>query len=87
MLKRGLILVGTGFGFVLAALAVIQFSGVIPPVEMSGHGWFAFLLGAGLCIILSVGLFALAFFSNRAGYDEISDPSTQSDEQIDIRIG
>lgn len=87
MIKRVLLLAGICFICVLASVLLISFSGVLPPVQMSAHGWFAFMLGAGLCILLSVGLFALAFFSARSGHDEISDLSENSNTQFHNRIG
>ena len=37
----------------------------------SGHLLWAYLLGAGFSILVSVGLFTLAFYSARNGYDDI----------------
>lgn len=87
MIKRALIIAGIGVGLTLAGVALIHFSGLAAPDEMSAHGWFAFAIGAVLSVLLSVGLFALAFFSARSGRDEISDPSETSGDQLDIRIG
>jgi hypothetical protein len=41
---------------------------------MSGHGWFAYILGGVLTLGLSMGLFALSFYSARHGHDDV-DPS------------
>lgn len=38
---------------------------------LSGHGWFAYVLGGALTLLLSVGLFLLTFFSARNGYDDV----------------
>lgn len=39
--------------------------------DLSGHGWFAYILGGVLTLLLSVGLFLLTFISARHGYDDI----------------
>ena len=44
---------------------------------MSGHGWFAYVLGGVFTLALSFGLFSLTFFSARNGYDDI-DTTDQS---------
>jgi hypothetical protein len=41
---------------------------------MSGHGWFAYILGGVLTLGLSAGLFALSFYSARHGHDDIDPP-------------
>ena len=46
---------------------------------LSGHGWFAYVLGGVLTLALSFGLFSLTFFSARNGYDDI-DPSDSPPE-------
>lgn len=38
---------------------------------MSGHGWFALILGVVISLALGAGLMALVFFSSRRGYDDI----------------
>ena len=40
--------------------------------QMSWHGYMALGLGAGLTVILGVGLMALAFYSSRHGHDELA---------------
>lgn len=87
MFKRALIIAGIGVALVIAGVAFIHFGGYAAPDEMSAHGWFAFAIGALLSVLLSVGLFALAFFSAQSGRDQISDLSESSDDQLDIRIG
>lgn len=87
MLKRVLIITGIGVGLMLMGLALFLVAGLTAPADMSVHGWFAFLLGAFFSILLSVGLYALAFFSARTGRDQISDLSESSDDQLNIRIG
>jgi len=39
--------------------------------QMSGHGWIALGLGAGLSLVLGVGLMMLVFHSSRHGHDDI----------------
>lgn len=38
---------------------------------MSGHGWFALVIGVVLTAAVGVGLMALVFISSRRGYDDI----------------
>jgi hypothetical protein len=42
---------------------------------LSGHGWFAYILGGVLTLGLSAGLFALSFYSARHGHDDIDPPA------------
>lgn len=65
---------------IIAALGAVALGAVLWAVTyfwqglgsgMSGHGWFAYILGGGLTIALSVGLFLLTFLSARHGYDDI----------------
>ncbi|MFC6196661.1 hypothetical protein [Ponticaulis profundi] len=72
MLKYG-IMAGVGILIFFAGVLFIEFSGVFEPSHISGHGWFAFGLAACLSILVSVGLFALIFFSARSGHDDIND--------------
>ncbi|MEO1040535.1 MAG: hypothetical protein AAFX09_13430 [Pseudomonadota bacterium] len=39
--------------------------------QMSGHGWFALILGAVLSIVVGVVLMGLVFISARRGYDDV----------------
>lgn len=39
--------------------------------EISGHGWFAMILGVVFSLAIGGGLMALVFFSSRRGYDDI----------------
>lgn len=41
---------------------------------VSGHGWFAYILGGVLTLGLSMGLFLLSFHSARHGHDDIDPP-------------
>lgn len=42
--------------------------------SVSGHGWFAYILGGVLTLGLSLGLFLLTFHSARHGHDDIDKP-------------
>lgn len=45
-----------------------------PGIErMSVHAWIAMGLGAGLTLAVSIGLFALTFYSSRSGHDDAID--------------
>lgn len=39
-------------------------------VEIPFWGWVAILAGAGLSLVVGVGLMALMFYSHRHGYDD-----------------
>jgi hypothetical protein len=39
-------------------------------VRLGFHGWLALGLGAGLSLLVGIGLMTLVFFSARRGYDE-----------------
>lgn len=39
--------------------------------QMSGHGWFALILGVVLSLVLGIGLMWLVFHSSRSGHDDI----------------
>lgn len=43
---------------------------------MSGHGWFAYILGGVMTLGLSLGLFLLTFHSARHGHDDIDPPES-----------
>ena len=86
MIKQVLIVSGLGFGVFLLGVGFIVFSGIDGPTYISGSGWFAFLVAAFLCVLLSSGLYALAFFSARSGRDEISDLSEDSQSHKEPRI-
>ena len=43
-------------------------------IGISGHGWFAFILGGVFTLALSIGLFLLTFHSARHGHDDIDSP-------------
>ncbi len=43
---------------------------------ISGHGWFAFILGGVFTLALSIGLFLLTFHSARHGHDDIDGSGT-----------
>ncbi|MBX9829660.1 MAG: hypothetical protein K2Y27_32295 [Xanthobacteraceae bacterium] len=40
------------------------------PVEISGHGYAAMILGVVFSLVVGVGLMGLVFYSSRKGYDE-----------------
>ncbi|MGH1422768.1 MAG: hypothetical protein ACRBEQ_13220 [Hyphomonas sp.] len=50
-------------------------------VDVSGHGWTAYILGGVLTIVLSCGLFALTFASSRRGHDEAVIKHEKSSEK------
>jgi len=66
-----LITVLTGFLAVSIWFAVRSFTEV--DSTMTGHGWFALVLGVVLSLLLGGGLMALVFFSSRRGYDDAPD--------------
>ncbi|MAT35345.1 MAG: hypothetical protein CMK06_09420 [Ponticaulis sp.] len=76
MIRQALIISGIGIGVVLAGMLVLMLTGQVALSDLSVHGWLAFSIGVTGCILLSVGLFSLSFFSARSGHDEISDPSS-----------
>jgi drug/metabolite transporter (DMT)-like permease len=41
---------------------------------VTGHGWAAYILGGVLTLGLSIGLFALSFYSARHGHDDAVPP-------------
>lgn len=51
-------------------------------VGMSGHGWFAYILGGVLTLGLSMGLMMLSFYSARHGHDDIE--TGLPDDRTDI---
>ena len=70
MIRRIAILTLIGSAILIGGIVFIEFSGVFDRAPISGHGWFAFALGGVFSILVSVGLFALVFFSARSGHDE-----------------
>ena len=46
---------------------------MMPGASMSGHGYAAMFLGILFTIVVGCGLMALAFYSNRRGYDDRAD--------------
>jgi hypothetical protein len=69
---RGTILVVSVLGLLLAiAVAIAYWSWrALDGVEMGFHGYLALGLGAGISILLWVGLMSLVFYSSRRGYDD-----------------
>jgi hypothetical protein len=51
----------------------------IGDVEISGHGLIALGLGAGLTLLVGVGLMTLVFFSSRRGFDERAHDWSQNE--------
>ena len=43
-------------------------------VDISGHGWMAYLIGGLATLAVSAGLFFLTFRSSRRGFDDIDRP-------------
>lgn len=65
----GIVLVLLGF---LAAAGALAWWGwrELGDVPISGHGWVALALGAGVTFFLGAGLMWLVFYSHRRGYDD-----------------
>jgi hypothetical protein len=60
---------------VLGLMLVLAMRGWMgPEMGVSGHGMFAFILGAVLTLAVSMGLFLLVFHSARHGHDDIDPP-------------
>lgn len=45
-------------------------------IGLTGHGWFAYILGGVFTLALSIGLFLLTFHSARHGHDDIDGSGT-----------
>ncbi len=45
-------------------------------IGVTGHGWFAYILGGVFTLALSIGLFLLTFHSARHGHDDIDGSGT-----------
>jgi hypothetical protein len=61
-------------GIAGVTLAGVRFAGIVP----SFHGVLAVILGSALSLGLSVGLFALSFYSSRSGHDQKQAPPPHS---------
>ena len=57
-------------GSLLAVAYLLAFSDRPSAQGMTGHGWFAFILGSVFSLVVAGGLFALLFRSARSGLDE-----------------
>lgn len=62
-----------------AVIVALVLAGLILLARATGGGmpltgWIALGVGAGLTLLVGSGLFALAFYSARAGYDDIDRP-------------
>jgi len=74
-MKKFMIITGAGVAIFVAGVLLVTFSGFFETAPISPFGWFAFMVAAILTILMSAGLFALAFFSARSGRDDISPPN------------
>lgn len=54
----------------VAVMVLLAATGWVGGQFPNGHFVFAFALGATATVLLSVGLFALSFYSSRSGHDE-----------------
>jgi hypothetical protein len=61
---------------VIAALVYISMMG-----DLSIHIVIATVLGVFFSVLLGCGLFALAFFSDKSGYDEVVNDSTKTEHE------
>ena len=69
---RGTTLVILVLGLLLVVAGVISYWSwrALDGVEIGVHGYLALGLGAGVTILLWVGLMSLVFYSSRRGYDD-----------------
>lgn len=67
---RAILFAALAIVFMAAVAAIVAAGTALAGVEISGHGMLAIGLGAALSLALSVGLFALVFYSARHGHDE-----------------
>jgi hypothetical protein len=69
---RGTLAVVVVLGGLLAAAASAAWWvwSELADVQMGMHGWIALSLGAGVAILLGVGLMYLVYYSSRHGYDD-----------------
>ncbi|MFW5661149.1 MAG: hypothetical protein ACOC0V_00980 [Oceanicaulis sp.] len=58
-------------GFLAASIWFAAQAWFSVDTQMSGHGWFALVLGVVLTIAVGVGLMWLLFHSSRGGHDDI----------------
>lgn len=86
MIKKILIVSGLVYAVFVCGVGFILLADFDNFAYISGAGWFAFMFAALLCVVLSAGLYALAFYSARSGRDEISDLSENSSSHHDPRI-
>lgn len=54
----------------VAIMVILAWTGWLGEQFPNGHFVLAFALGATVTVLLSVGLFALSFYSSRSGHDE-----------------
>jgi len=64
----------------VAVMVLLAWTGWLGDQFPNGHFVLAFALGATATVLLSVGLFALSFYSARSGHDEKIGTEQDSDE-------
>lgn len=64
----------------VAIMVILAWTGWLGGQFPNAHFIFAFALGATATVLLSVGLFALSFYSSRSGHDEKIGNEQDSDE-------
>jgi hypothetical protein len=74
MMHRLIISIAAAFAALGVLLALSMRGWMGPEMGVSGHGMFAFIIGAVLTLAVSMGLFLLVFHSARHGYDDIDPP-------------
>lgn len=71
---RMILWIGGAFAALALLLWGVTFLWGSMGIGMTGHGWFAYILGGVLTLALSIGLFLLTFHSARHGHDDMDDP-------------
>ncbi len=64
----------------VAIMVILAWTGWLGGQFPHGHLVLAFALGATATVLISVGLFALSFYSSRSGHDEKIGNEQDSDE-------
>lgn len=71
MSMGGYALVGSLLGLLAAAVVIGSLGWAsAPDTDVSGVGYVTMAIGAGLSLVVGIGLMALVFYSSRSGYDE-----------------
>lgn len=78
-MKASLALAAIAFAFLLLVSVGTYLSSGLGPGGLPRTLWLPYGLGAVLTILVGSGLFALSFYSSRAGYDDIDRPEDDSD--------